>query len=208
MAFIAIGFGSAAFHATLRRPMQAMDEMPMVLANLVFVFCLHRPRADRASSLARALGTAGVVLVIIYVVFEAYAVFLTAYGGVVVYLAAISWSLAFRSPAALPGNAPVLRWLWKCGFGTYGLGFVLWVADHAVCAHLGVGHLHIAWHGLACMGTVVFVLLLLALTLDDGGEQATVRWCRVAGLPILPYLAVAAEGDPASGDGSGDKKLS
>jgi len=209
LSFISIGLGSAAFHATLRRPAQALDEVPMVLANLVFVFCLSRPTSDWAHKLASALSISGVILVVIYVIFEAYVVFLSVYGIVVVYLMAVSYLHAYRRPAILSENTQVLRRLWKLGFGVYAFGFALWVTDHAVCAQLGVGHLHIAWHALACMGTLFFVLLLLALTVDEDSTQVNMCWRRCLGIPLMPYLELGTQdGASSNGDAGNAKKQS
>merc|ERR1712232_253364 len=115
----------------------------MVLANVVFVFCLSRPTADWANKLAWGLSIAGSILVVIYVIFEAYVVFLSSYSVVVVYLTVVSGLDALRRPPAVLGNAPALGRLWKLGSGTYAFGSVLWVTDNVVCSQLGVGYLHI-----------------------------------------------------------------
>lgn len=197
LAFIAIGLGSALFHATLRRPAQALDEVPMVLANFVFVYCLARPQGWQASCLKCALVVAGLLLVVIYVVFEAYVVFFLSYGMVVVYLIAESARHVFFLPASC--NGPLLRLLWQLALGLYGGGFGLWVTDNLLCSKLGVGHLHIVWHFLACGGTLVFVLLLVALTADrDGVNRIQLKWC---GSPVamMPFLALPEDLDSASG---------
>mmetsp|Transcript_85483 Transcript_85483/g.267443 ORF Transcript_85483/g.267443 Transcript_85483/m.267443 type:complete len:259 (-) Transcript_85483:54-830(-) len=185
MAFVSIGLGSAAFHATLRRPAQALDEVPMVLASLVFVFCLNNPKEEWTVRLALLLGLAGALLVVVYVVYEFYAVFFIMYGAVVVYLFIHSAVAAFSGTDG--PNTSVMRWLWKAGSGTYALGFCLWVTDNLACSQLGVGHLHIAWHGLSCAGTMLFVLLLVAITADkDGVVVARRLHCGV-----MPHLVVA-----------------
>jgi len=185
LGFVTVGLGSAAFHATLRRPAQALDEIPMVLTNLVFVFCLSCPEEEeRSSRLIASLSLSGLVLVAVYILFEAYAVFFVMYGVVVLYLFIQSGWLAFneaRSTIKL-----LLRHLWLVGVGTYGSGFVLWVADNTMCFHLGVGHLHIAWHALAGVGTMLFVLLLIAITADKEGMQVSLRMHQ----RVMPCLIV------------------
>eukprot|EP00415_Alexandrium_ostenfeldii_P002552 UN2552 len=114
------------------------------------------------------------------------------YGAVVVYLCVHSGMQSFsdsRGP-----NSQVMRQLWKFGFASYGAGFFLWVADNVVCSQLGVGHLHIAWHALACAGTMLFVLLLIAITADKEGRQVALALRGGA----MPYLVSACAGsEPA-----------
>lgn len=165
--FLAVGLGSVAFHATMRRPAQALDEVPMVLGNLVFVYCLLRPKEFLVrAQLSVLLLMAGAALIVVYVVYEFYAVFLSMYGLVVVLLTAESGRLCFGDAGP---NSSMLRRMWYTFVGWYLAGVVLWVADNMACAQLGVGHLHIAWHILACTGTVYFVLALVALTANDEG---------------------------------------
>jgi len=208
LAFIAIGLGSAAFHGTLRRTAQAFDEVPMVVANLVFVFCLLRPSEVHSRKLASGLGVAALILVVGYVIYEAYAVFVFMYGTVVVYSLVESWRRAFSYVASASPNASVLRKLWYYGISTYGVGFVLWVTDHVVCAQLGVGHLHILWHAFGCMGTLIFVLLLLGLTADADGFQVQLRWLRCLQLPIMPFLELSKDGGNTNGHSDSSKKVS
>lgn len=200
LAFVVIGLGSALFHATLRRPMQALDEIPMVLANLVFVFSLVNPQRSQANLMMWALTGAGVLLVIVYMAFKAYAIFFLSYGLVVAYLVFGSARRVFFAPPS--SNSAVLKLLFKLAFSLYFLGFGLWVTDHAACTRLGVGHLHIAWHFLAGGGTLVFVLLLVALTADadgiSGGSGILLKWS--GGVPIMPYL-VFQEDSNSAGDG-------
>mmetsp|Transcript_428 Transcript_428/g.977 ORF Transcript_428/g.977 Transcript_428/m.977 type:complete len:266 (+) Transcript_428:60-857(+) len=188
LAFIAIGLGSAAFHSTLRRSAQAMDEVPMVLANLVFVFCLQRPKGRAAKLWAQGLSLSAVLLVVLYIWYEAYVVFFLMYGSVVVYLTLESAKQAFTSKDR--HNCEVLQALWKFGIGLYGAGFTLWVADNLVCAQLGYGHLHILWHFLACWGTLIFVLLLMAFTADEDGYKVEFKFAWKCLVPV-PFLLLS-----------------
>eukprot|EP00415_Alexandrium_ostenfeldii_P000037 UN0037 len=186
-----ICLGSCAFHATLRRPAQALDEIPMVLGNLVFVFCLVHPEGKWITRLAACLSASGALLVLVYAVFEFFAVFFIMYGGVVVYLVVHSGMQSFSDSRG--ANSQVIKQLWKIGIATYGSGFVLWVTDNAVCSQLGVGHLHIAWHALACTGYMLLTLLLIALTADKEGIQVALKLRGGA----MPYLVSACTGsDP------------
>jgi len=184
LAFMAIGIGSALFHATLRRSAQALDEVPMVFANLVFIYCLLLPSETQASQLAIAFTIVACILTSIYVVWEAYVVFFFMYGLGVLYLFISAGLRAYRSQTQ---NAVVLQYMWKLGGGTYALGFGIWIADNVACKQLGVGYLHMAWHFFACAGTVVFVLWLIASTADAEEHEVKLRWRCL--LPCLVLLA-------------------
>mmetsp|Transcript_116847 Transcript_116847/g.377109 ORF Transcript_116847/g.377109 Transcript_116847/m.377109 type:complete len:260 (+) Transcript_116847:74-853(+) len=184
LTFFSVGVGSLLFHATMRRPAQALDELPMVFGNLVFIYCVNLPESPWAERLALCLTLVGLVLAVVYVVLEAYLVFCVMYGSVVVYLAARSWEMSFVS--AKGRNAPLLKRLWRWGIVTYGLGFFLWLVDNAACTRLGVGHLHIAWHFFATAGTAFFVMLLMAFAADKEGAEVLLQ---LRG-GLLPYLEV------------------
>merc|ERR1711879_557296 len=114
------------------------------------------------------LATAGVVLVVLYAIFEYYTLFLMQYGGVVVYLV-VRFVQACYHEVVVTANRSVLQWFCVAGFSAYLVGVVFWVADNLACSILGVGHLHIGWHFLAGYGTYVFVMGLVALTMDTMG---------------------------------------
>jgi dihydroceramidase len=69
--FIVIGFGSAAFHGTLWRSMQLMDELPMVWANGIFIFIIitmedtKRPRKLEAWIIAGVTAVLSLAIVFI-----------------------------------------------------------------------------------------------------------------------------------------------
>lgn len=88
----AVGLGSAAFHCSLRSHAQMLDELPMLYANLVFLFllfevwcasfslssvCCRTPTQNRVID-GCALFVCGSVLTVVYVLFpQLYSIFLT-----------------------------------------------------------------------------------------------------------------------------------
>lgn len=186
LGFISVGVGSTLFHSTLLRPAQALDEIPMVLGNVACVYCLASPQGIDLLLMGSILVVFSIFQVAVYVAFEAYVVFFLMYGLLVLYLTVASARLVFFMPAK--GNGPLLRKLFKIAFGLYFSGFGVWVADHALCSQLGVGHLHMAWHFMACGGTLLYILLLVALTADaDNIIGVELMWTGL-GMPMMPYL--------------------
>lgn len=200
--FAAVGFGSLAFHATLRRPAQAMDEVPMVLGNLILIYSvwsLGKEADKKRGSLCSLLLMVAIFKLIIYFVFEFYAVFLSMYMGG---LALLMWKAYHRCHADPKGknqvaNAPLLKFIFKLAVGTYLSGGVIWIIDNLACSILGVGHLHILWHLIASLGTAFFVLMLVCLAANDCGNYVKINhWFLFA----VPCLAVSAQSfDATSG---------
>lgn len=192
ISFLVVGVGSMAFHATLRRPAQILDEMPMVLGSIAFLYCLLLPLGTESEvRLSLLLGSLGFVLAFVYVVIEAYVVFVVIYGGVVTILTLHSAKLCFSSQTA---NGPLLKLMWKWSASTFLFGFSLWVADHYACSRLGVGHLHILWHMFAVVGVSVFVKTLMALTADQEGFEVSLQ----RGLILIPALQINGPEDAAT----------
>jgi len=184
LSLIVVGVGSVLFHATLKRTTQGLDEVPMVFANLVSVYCIANSQERHDRSLFSALAVLGAVLLVIYLKYEWYAVFLSIFAIQSILLIAYSYRLCFRAD---PGeNAKVLRRLWRTDVGVYAVAFFFWVTDNVACAHLGVGYLHILWHLLGAFSSCMFPLILVALTADGNGYLLTMRWR----YGVLPFLTI------------------
>ena len=139
--FIVVGFGSAAFHGTLWRSMQLMDELPMCWANSIFTFIIitmeddARPRKIEAFVIA--VVTVVISLAIIYMDAAAAKqgmegsgqdVFLVTYGAGVIYLVVRSKSLDFKYNSKGPNM------LLETSLFFYAGGFLLWLIDRSFCA--------------------------------------------------------------------------
>ena len=93
-----------------------------------------------------------------------YAVFLTSYASVVVWLVWRSVRLAWYSPEC--ESTPLQRTLCRGALGFFLGGAVLWIVENAICGVHGEGgggelmqwaHLHAVWHVGAGMGTFHFI---------------------------------------------------
>ena len=177
-----VGLGSIAFHATLRRQLQMLDELPMLYLVTWLVWLLvetgPRPRFGRwfpvallvylsFATAAVALARGGVQFLAFHVSFGALELFC---------LGRVTW-LALQ-----PANAPVRR-RFLVGLGAYVLGIGLWFADLVDCSWLSVTlprlgvpnpQLHAWWHVLVSMG---FFLLLGVVSFDRTRRR------RVDGVP-------------------------
>jgi len=157
--FIVVGGGSAAFHGTLRRSMQMMDELPMVWGNSVFSFVLLT--MEDSVNHARSLEAAILVVVTIAASFAisyldesagGQDLFLAVYGLGVVYLVLRSRALDLKY------NSKGTLLLLETSHLFYAGGLVLWLCDRNFCSSVRSLHLHALWHLGAGIGTYTSVL--------------------------------------------------
>jgi len=187
------GLGSMAFHASLRHAAQALDEMPMMLCNMVFLYILAHVRtasvpARRRDYLAWVLAAVGVAMIAVYLFLpDYYWVFLSCYSGCVTFELFYSWYLVLTDPTwrtEAQRLSPMLPWslrpvhLLAIGSLAYVLGFVLWVTENTLC---GAGpaaalqappervqlfqrfQLHAWWHFGASLGTYLWITWCIQL---------------------------------------------
>ena len=150
-----VGLGSAAFHGTLLRGPQALDELPMVWLGLVGVWMVlaRAAPAGRLGWVAWVFLAYAVGFTVLYATAPAYfAIFLATYAVLVAWmtLASIRWS---RAPEADP-EAP--RLLLGAGTGYLGALTCFWLPEHVLlpCDHpMQALPLHGLWHLAAGYGT-------------------------------------------------------
>lgn len=159
-----VGLGSAAFHGTLERWAQALDELPMVWLGLVGVWTVQRRDLPSRGADALAWGflgyailfTAGYLLVPSY--FE---LFIGTYAALVAWTVIVSARHTWLRP-----SAPVMRWLFVAASLTYlGSLALCWIPEHVLlpCDHwLQGAQLHAWWHFGAGTGTYLWLLWAIA----------------------------------------------
>lgn len=181
--FVVIGLGSAAFHGTLLRSMQLLDELPMVWANSVFIYIL----IAMEDKLAREPRTAQVLMIAAITVLMTVAVavldtdsqdvFLVCYGGGVLY---VFWrSLAFDRKYNSRGTV----WLLETSLLFYGGGFFLWLTDRNFCPHVHSLYLHVFWHVFAGLGTFSAMIFWIWVRYEFLGRRPRVR-----GIHPMPWI--------------------
>lgn len=166
-----VGIGSAAFHGTLLRPAQALDELPMVFLGMVAVWVVaHRGRefADGVR-VAAALTVYGLVFAVAYWTLPwAFTVFLAVYGGLVTWLTLTSLKLTFSADDPRLQNTLAIA-----ATGFFGTLLGCWIPEHVIlpCDHPAQAlPLHALWHLGAGTGTYAFILWMLHA--DDAARAA------------------------------------
>jgi dihydroceramidase len=182
-AVMVVGLGSIAFHATLRRELQMMDELPMLYSALIMVFILlENRRAHRLGGWFPAL--------------------LVVHGALVSYLSSFTrgplqfylFHISFGSMElfALLGvyviyrrsDSSAVRWLFRFGMSSYAIAVLVWFADLKLCDVLA-GTLpahgwpnpqfHAVWHVLVSSGLYLLTLLIAYDRLEALGRRPELR---------------------------------
>ena len=132
----AVGVGSVLFHMTLLRPMQMLDEVPMLWAVIVMVYCIIENDAVRPK-----YGRALPIGMFAYAVLVTAAATLSS-GRLQFLLFHLSfgslefWSLGAIAVRARRETDPTLCRLYRRGFCAYGLALVCWASDIHFCETL------------------------------------------------------------------------
>jgi dihydroceramidase len=183
-----VGFGSAAFHGTLLRGPQALDELPMVWLGLVGVWLVFSRAAPsgtrRGAAAAAALAVYAAIFTALYLWMEDYFQFFIATYGLLVAAMTVT---GVHHTWIKPGHAasgPLLMGSILCYLGS--LAF-FWIPEHVLlpCEHpLQALHLHGLWHLGAGYGTWLWLLWARADRAGATGRDVSwdgwlVPWLRV-----------------------------
>jgi dihydroceramidase len=163
-----VGVGSFAFHGTLLRGLQLLDELPMIYGTLVFVYCATHHHADTTRG-AIVAALAAMAAALTWGTVASTDLHHLAYVAMVVYLCANSYANTTRM------NDPALTALFRHAFATYALGGVFWVVDNVACAHVRGAQLHAWWHVLSGHGTFEWIAFMAATRARTLGRVAVVR---------------------------------
>lgn len=155
-----VGVGSAAFHGTLLRWAQALDELPMVWLGLVGVWTVWQRAAPRGSGkrlAALAVGFAALFTVAYLRAPAFFLVFIATYALCAAYmvLAAVRWTFLHPSPAVIRQVFAV------CALSYLGTLALCWVPEHVLLpcdSPIQSVPLHALWHLGAGAGTYLWVL--------------------------------------------------
>jgi dihydroceramidase len=189
----AVGAGSVAFHGTLLRTAQALDELPMVYLGLIgaWVVRYRGGDSDEGRSAAMLLGGYAVAFTAAYLwIAEYFALFIATYALLVGYVVVRSVNLTW-----LVDSPPLMRQLLAISAGGYlGTLFFCWVPEHVLlsCSHpLQAWHLHGWWHLGAGIGT--YTWFLWAIVDRRQLEGVATR--------LAPWLALALHEEDGSAEG-------
>lgn len=168
-----VGVGSVAFHGTLRRELQASDELPMLYLVVLLVYVLVENRAQRRFGgwfPAALVAYAAVATYLnMFTQGEAqFAFFHTTFGALELFCLCSVYLIHRRM------DDPRARRLFRVGMSCYALAITLWFIDLRFCHLLSgtlPGHgvpnpqLHAVWHVLVSCGFYLLVLVIASARL-------------------------------------------
>lgn len=161
LAVFVVGLGSTAFHGTLLRSAQALDELPMIYSGLVFLYTVRwredgdpgRRRLWQVTLLTYALAFSAAY----FTLPEYFLFFILSYAAAVTLLVVWTLRVSFFSAAD-----PARRRLFLLSAGSYVGGvFLLWVPEHVLlpCEHPAQGlQLHAWFHLTSALGSYAWLL--------------------------------------------------
>ena len=148
---VLIGFGSFAYHATMRYSMQLVDELPMVgfIVTLIVAKTTskdHEGIQKYSTWIQIWVITQALALVALYLYYELYQVFLDGFTILVIHDAVVGYLLTSRG-----AHLQMKRTVQICAILFIILGRIVWEAENQLCAKYQslVWPLHTIWHFLS-----------------------------------------------------------
>lgn len=182
---IAVGAGSAALHGTLHWWWQSSDEVPMLWANLSFIFALSKMYSyygESTSYFAGIIIAVGLMQTYVYYSFRhMFWLFVAQYSLLVVVVTIWVGYLVFTANSY---DYPIRLVLFRGSLVSYVLiGFSLWAYEMHSCDSLiefytnaQGASFHILWHIGAGLGTYLLILLLITIRMQTFGGIIALKW--------------------------------
>lgn len=179
-----MGLGSIAFHSTLLRTTQMLDEIPLIFSALTFVYILNtmqdelaekdpNQRASQNRKLSISLLAIGAAFTAIYFLFpENPAILQGGFVGLVCYVAWVTFTtyIKFR----VDTRHPEAKQLLEVSMLSFTTACLLWLLEPRVCQYVGWMNLHAWWHLLSCYGVYLCVLFYKYIRLSAQGKRPSV----------------------------------
>jgi len=189
--YITVGVGSLLFHATLKYPMQLLDELPMIwTASILLYASLSQSAYEAYLSIGLTVTTIGFTILYLYVA-NPNILFIT-FG--ILLLAILVINLRKRSVGSDNEIISSMKWI---GISLLVFGFACWILDRHFCSTLQAWRevmgqpwailleLHGWWHlamGICCNFATLWVMRLRKLRKDDRYRY------RLAWTGMFPWL--------------------
>lgn len=140
-ALVLVGAGSAAFHATLTRETQAMDELSMIVFNAAYVYAGTRRWLLPGTYVA-------VATAVYFVLDDQYWAFLVLFGA------------GLLAVAVVAHRASDERRVFWTAVACFAVGFAAWLVDKLACDETGYWGGHALWHVFVAAGAYLALRIL------------------------------------------------
>jgi len=196
-----MGLGSIAFHATLLRTTQVLDEIPLIFSALTFIYILNTMQDEvyekdpelrewknrKLSCILIAIG--GGISAVYFIFPENPAILQAGFVGLVCYVTWVTFStyMKFRVDVRYPEAKQLL----EVSMFSFMIACLLWLIEPRVCHSVGWLQLHAMWHLLSCIGVYLCVLFYKYIRLTAQGKRPSlIKVSSPTLLPcVLPYYA-------------------
>jgi len=186
-----VGIGSTMFHMTLLYYYQLLDELPMILASLVFVFALVDMREDSKAPTQKLL----LFVLVSYAILTSIvmAMFTSSPLPMNVCYMVVVFFLIFRSLATfIQSEDPNIRRFLTLSLSMYALGTLCWVIEKSMCGQFEfTRYLHAIWH--LCAGFATYVFVDWMSYVQASKLLRCPIWKFAAG--VIPYIAKSSKAD-------------
>eukprot|EP01132_Coremiostelium_polycephalum_P002948 gene2948-3679_t len=199
-ALAVVGFGSAAFHATLLYQYQLLDELPMIITSLIMLYILvtigedshksHFSGGILGNSLLRhvlpyLLTAYGVLVgITITLIRDQPKILQISYGFLVIYIIGHSFFILNKQKSTQVSSPD--QYLYIYAFISFLVGFLFWIVERHFCSngYVFVGiQLHALWHVFTGLGVFVWTQFLISNLLE--AKNYSVSLNHFLGIPTV-----------------------
>lgn len=212
LAIIVVGLGSVAFHGTLQKSSQALDEVPMLYTAFAFVYitiCQRFPlKSSQRHLLALALITHAVITTYLVTAFDGYLQFVMFHVsfGTAEFFSIYQMFLIYRSQRGYHGS--LAKTVFERGLFLYMFAFVFWLSDMLGCELVNPWYksailpinpqFHAWWHIVVSLGLYSLAIYTLYHRMQTtfSARQPSIAYFML----IVPYIKIVP-----MGQGSGSR---
>jgi len=206
LAIIVVGLGSVAFHGTLQKASQALDEVPMLYTAFAFVYITlcqrYNLKASQRHYLALGLISHAVITTYLVTAFEGYLQFVLFHVsfGTAEFFSIIQMIIIYRAQRGYHGGQAKL--IFKRGLILYISAFAFWLADMMGCEYVNPWYstailplnpqFHAWWHIVVSLGLYSLALYTLFHRMQTSFSERQPKIVYFLG--IIPFIQIVAMG--------------
>ncbi|PVU98845.1 hypothetical protein BB559_001233 [Furculomyces boomerangus] len=184
-----VGIGSVLFHATLKQPMQMLDEVPMLWSALIIFYAMNNIKYGMKSTLWKvfllSIGFTSTFFAIFTSGNTQFFLFHLCFGTLELISLWLLHTASYELSTKFKNNCnDTAKKMFKTGLLWYLLGAVIWVCDTFYCHKVNGGirsflpinlQFHAWWHVFASLGLISFTTLVVIYYYVSSGFEVDVQ---------------------------------